>query len=418
METKKEIRELFVEKKNELNQLRHISFKRELTKDEMNREKEIKQQLLSALWPIATSIVKEKLSKYPVTNQQFHEACCAVSIMFRRELKEYDPSMTSPEVYFTYYFELSVDNYIIKSIRTKSLTEEQVAFIFGKTELANFERIKQERPLTHKEREREDFLKSSLFEKIWRYGKKISRQIMEKYMISCDADKDVMQSIAEIFFKQLPKYDPYMTTPTTYFSRYFKQVIDEYVHRDSQHLSQYDAHNVSKVRAAIHSFEARGVKWDEEMLINHTKLSRKVLRNTLYLAHNSKRADVDDCINLDSGIPTPEDACIQSELSALLNQVLMDELTEKERLIFLTRVNLGGSRELPYDTVANMLNMPVRDVKKTLSSILAKLQCNHTLLHIYNGGKQVRDVKLNMQKRIDHETEQSIVDGFASAQTS
>lgn len=97
---------------------------------------------------------------------------------------------------------------------------------------------------------------------------------------------------------------------------------------------------------------------------------------------------------------------------------LFEELTEEERRIFFTRVNLGGNRELPYDTVASVLNMPVRDVKKSLSAILARLQNNETLRHLHHGDRPVQEVTLNMQKKIGKETEKSIYDGYANVHMS
>lgn len=203
METKKEIRELFKEKKTELNQIKRISFERKLTEEEYVRCENVQKQLLQAIWPEAADIIVGKLSGYPVTNEQVCEAQKRVKAIFKRKLWEYDPVMTSPEVYFYYYFELCMDDYIIRVIRKDSMTQEQKLFILGKGELANFVRIKEERPLTPKEKAREDSVKEDLFRSIWKYAKQLSRQIMGKYITCSDAYNDVMQSIAEIFYRQL-----------------------------------------------------------------------------------------------------------------------------------------------------------------------------------------------------------------------
>lgn len=289
------------------------------------------------------------------------------------------------------------------------LTDPQKFFIVGKRELAKFERIKQERPLTKPEHDREDYVKEALLRSIWKYGIQLSRQMMSKYMLPTDAYSDVQQAIAAIFYEKLPNYDPFQSTPTTYFSRYFKQVIDEYIHKDSQRLSQYDAHNVSKVRAAIHYYESQGIKWDESMLMNRTGLSMKVLRNTMYLERNSKQACIDDMFDLESPFPTPEDACIQDEKSRLVNKVLAEDLTEDELRIIRARFNNDSNRPVPFDTMAKKLNIPVRDVKKKFNSIIAKLHNNPTLFYLYNGDKRIRKVSVNLQPKYPDSLEDDIL---------
>lgn len=135
-----------------------------------------------------------------------------------------------------------------------------------------------------------NYTKEQLFGSIVKFGMKTASGMLSKYRLDSDAYMDVQQAQAVIFFEKLPDYDPLKSTPTTYFVRYFKQVISEYLRENTLHLSQYDANNVAKVKRAITYYESHGIMWDEAMLSNRTGLSAKVLRNnTLYIY---KTADV------------------------------------------------------------------------------------------------------------------------------
>ena len=178
-----------------------------------------------------------------------------------------------------------------------SMTEQQVLFYVGMKRIKYLQNAECERPLTFEEEQEIDEIRKLLFESVVRFGIQLAYKRMGKYRKDRDAFQDIQQDLAVIFYEKLPDYDPTKSTPTTYFLRYFNQVITEYILKYSQHMSQYDAHNVSIVRAAIKYFEERGIKWDEPMIVTKTGLSPKVVKNTLRLAANSVMANVDDAID-------------------------------------------------------------------------------------------------------------------------
>lgn len=261
----------------------------------------------------------------------------------------------------------------------KNYTKEQELFYVGKSLLSDYERISMERPLEPFELERIDHVKEQLFGSIVKFGMKTASGMLSKYRLDSDAYMDVQQAQAVIFFEKLPDYDPLKSTPTTYFVRYFKQVISEYLRENTLHLSQYDAKNVAKVKRAIAYYESHGIMWDEAMLSNRTGLSAKVLRNTLYIATNAKRASMDDeekTVNLKSNDITPEEMVLKQEILKELVQVLRQTLTNDEFTFFLVRTNLLGEAELTYQEMADKYGIPLRDVKQMLSSIIGKLNNN------------------------------------------
>ena len=298
----------------------------------------------------------------------------------------------------------------------QTLTKEQKLFLIGKRKLKQYETIEMTRNLTEAEKDQRDFIKQELFGSVVKFGMSEARRRMSKYQTDSDAYTEVQQELAVMFFSMLPRYNPLLTTPTTFYVRYFNQVISEYLLAYSQHLTQYDAHNVTKVRGAIHYFESKGIKWDEPMIVTKTGLSPKVVKNTLSLAANSVRANIDDAINLQSKLPTPEEEYVKNERTNTIMQSLSETLTDEELKFFLLRMNLDGDKELSYQMVADQLGMQVRDVKKKWSAIIAKLNNNKRLQSYSKSSQKVADSTLHLNDKSVDIVENQMLDAFGSAE--
>lgn len=291
-----------------------------------------------------------------------------------------------------------------------NLTEQQKLFLYGKYRLNQFDEILKTRKLTASEMEEMDSIKEQLFGSVVRFGMSEARRRMSKYQIDSDAYTEVQQELAVMFFNMLPKYDPLQTTPTTFYVRYFNQVISEYLLEYSQHLTQYDAHNVTKVRGAIHYFESKGIKWDQPMIVTKTGLSPKVVRNTISIAANSMRANIDDAINVQSKEDTPEGAFLEKEKKEIIMKAIADTLTKEELDFFLFRMNLDEEKELSYQVVADMRGMQVRDVKKKWSAIIAKLNNNKNLQAFNRKPQKVANSRIHMHDKSGEIAENQILD--------
>lgn len=293
-----------------------------------------------------------------------------------------------------------------------NLTKEQKLFLIGKNKLQKFEQIESERSLTAEEEAQRDNIKQELFGAVVKFGMSEARRRMSKYQIDSDAYTEVQQDFAVMFFNMLPRYNPLLTTPTTFYVRYFNQVISEYLLAYSQHLTQYDAHNVTKVRGAIHYFESKGIKWDEPMIVTKTGLSPKVVKNTLGLAANSIRANIDDAINLQSKLPTPEEEFMKNEKTEIIMKSIKDTLTDEEREFFLYRMNLEGNKERSYQEVADAKGMQVRDVKKKWSAIIAKLNNNRSLQSYSRSNQKIKDSVLHLNDNASDILEEQMIEAF------
>lgn len=253
------------------------------------------------------------------------------------------------------------------------MTREQHLFKVGLKKLDRFDKIQKTRELTWQEEQEISKIKEVLFASVRNYGISLVRQMTQKYKLPNDSYSDLCQDLAVIFYDKFRAYNPDLTTPTTYFVRYFKQVISNYLIKNIHKLSQYDAGNVLKVRRAINYYESKGIDWTEEMLSTRTELSLKVVHATLLYSSASNYVQIDDAFDLASHIKTPEEAYTDKETTDTLLHVLKNSLDENELELLLMRVNLDDNKELPYEKIANIKKMSVRDVKRTINGCICKV---------------------------------------------
>lgn len=220
-----------------------------------------------------------------------------------------------------------------------------------------------------------DDIKSCLWGAIRAFAIQQMGKMMGSLRRPNDYYADIIQDMAAIFFERLPYYDPLRATPTTYFVRYFKQVISTYIHKDSQHLTQYDANKIRQVKRALNWLEQCGIrKPSEDLLMTVTGLSRKVVQGTLHLMKVSVQVPIDDeTFSIKSPYDTPEIQCMKSQLSSQLMQDITTLLTEEEERLFLTYMNLNGEKHLTYEALAVKCNISVHQAKRGINTILCKL---------------------------------------------
>ena len=277
----------------------------------------------------------------------------------------------------------------------KRLSFEQGEFLRGKRRL-NYLRNKPISEITERDRLEEDKIRAYLWSIVKRFAMNEAQRKMGMHRLPSDAKQDIEEDMALIFFEKLDSYDPTQSTPTTYFVRYFHQAIHAYLLTDSEHLSQYDAANLRKVRMAIAYYERNGIHWTEEMLANKTGLSVKVVRNTIRLGATTIRSGEDDAVNQASPIPDPESAVIDQEVKNALYRTLEEALTNDELELILDRVNIEGPRETPYTQLASQYGTTVKDITKRVNSILCRLNQNQTLRSYYG-----RDDDVSIGARIE-----------------
>lgn len=110
------------------------------------------------------------------------------------------------------------------------------------------------------------------------------------------------------------------------------------------------------------------MKWTEEMLSNRTGLSAKVLKNTLQIAKNSKRASTDGIEEfLQAKGQMPEEECVEADSLREILVRIEHLLTESEKDLFFLKINSLGNKPLTYTEVASRSGLTVQEVKQIFS---------------------------------------------------
>lgn len=202
---------------------------------------------------------------------------------------------------------------------------------------------------------------------------------------------DVEQDMAVIFFEKLPYYDPLRSTPTTYFVRYFREKISKFIRTHKVHMTQYDTTNARTINAAIAEYSNRGISFTLDMLSTKTGLSQRVIKSTIQHSANAKRANIDDEEKfLHADIPTPEDAYIKSENEHALADAISRNTTELERKLLFMRVNADGRKEMPFDQIAEITGLSIRDVKAIINNAICKLNQDTALQKQFGNHNQYK----------------------------
>lgn len=264
------------------------------------------------------------------------------------------------------------------------MTREQTIFYVGLKKLDYYDELKSQRNLSYREMKEIDTIKAFLFGTVRSYGIDLARKMTQKYRLPNDSFADLCQDMAIIFYEKYRSYDPTRSTPTTYFVRYFKQVISEYLIKNVHKLSQYDANNVLKIRRAIAQYEEMGIQWTEEMLATRTGLSLKVVKSTLFYGYASNYAQIEDALDLQSHFKTPEENLTEKEGQDALIRALLQNTDKEELEFFLLRVNLNGSKERPYEEIAKIKNVSVREVKKKINHLICTINQDRDLVALFS----------------------------------
>lgn len=119
---------------------------------------------------------------------------------------------------------------------SKQLTATQEFFLLGKKQLAYYDKIRETRELTAKEKFEEDKIKDNLFLSVQKYATHLINNYVKRYRIDSDAREEIMGEIKDKFFAKLDSYIPSKTTPVTFFNKDFFEEIRTYINERSQHL--------------------------------------------------------------------------------------------------------------------------------------------------------------------------------------
>lgn len=253
------------------------------------------------------------------------------------------------------------------------MTREQEIFYYGKKIRDYYDIIQRKRALTQEERHILNDVNTRLWNRISGFAYQKVNNMTCNFNISTETREDIRQEVFTVFLDLLSKYNPLRSAPTTFFVFYFTEVIRKYIELYILGYSQYDLKNITSVRKAIATYESKGLSWNEEILVEETGLSLKVLKHTLLLEKNMKNAAIEDAEFLVSKTETPEESFIKTESQESLISAIKRVLTLDEYEFWMTYMNLSGTKKLTFNELSARLGISISTAKKKKRIIQDKL---------------------------------------------
>lgn len=242
---------------------------------------------------------------------------------------------------------------------------------------------------TEEERQLVDKLRQWGWEAIRRFAYDVAHRMLKSYKPSAAKFYDVEIELYKTYCEHIADYNVNKGKPTTFFVRYFRGAIREFILFNYHNINSYDAQNYRKIKKAIEFYELQRIAYTPEMLSTKTGLSVKIINSTLKYIDQSHYANIDDTYKEAGTIDGPETAYLKKEMSNELIDIINNILTDIEKKVFYTCVNLEGAKKLPFDTVAESLNLSLKQVKTIYNSARIHIAENEEFIR-YFGRKQSR----------------------------
>ncbi|MBP0056312.1 hypothetical protein JYQ75_02670 [Anaerobutyricum soehngenii] len=149
------------------------------------------------------------------------------------------------------------------------------------------------------------------------FGLKTAHKMMTSYPATSHHFYDVEIDLYEVYCNKITEYDATKGTPTTFFVRYFRAAIREFILFTWHHLNSYDMQNYREINKTIEFYEQHRIAYTPEMLATKTGMSVKIITSTLKYVEQSHYADIDDATNQRSSIAGPEESYLSDILTHL-----------------------------------------------------------------------------------------------------
>lgn len=225
------------------------------------------------------------------------------------------------------------------------------------------------------------------------FGLKIAHKMMSSYKPTSEQFHDVEVDLYEVYWNKVAEYDSTKGTPTTFFVRYFRGAIREFILFTWHNVNSYDMQNYRKIKDAIEFYEQRRISYTPEMIATRTGMSVKIVTSTLKYIEQSHYVNIDDAGEQPGRIIGPEESYLNKEREELLIDLIDRILPYREKLVYFTRVNLDGDKNMPFEKVAEILDIPLKEVKILFNSAIIRLRKNQEFINSF--GKREPKKKKN-----------------------
>lgn len=213
--------------------------------------------------------------------------------------------------------------------------------------------------------------------------------IRGKYPTQTSHYEDMYHEGVRGIVMHLGEYNPYLATPTTFFSKHILHETQAYYDLMISGTKTHQASQVRKVRRAIRELESRGLPGTIEDIAVLTEMNVEQVEMSLNEIHSSNLYyyDADDTLEpiITEWNVSPEQKYVEKEKKEAL-YLALGRLDELESKIIILHYGLG-CEQISYVDIAKKLNVSLDKVKKSANLALIKLKRDDGISHL-NANRQ------------------------------
>lgn len=223
-----------------------------------------------------------------------------------------------------------------------------------------------------------DFLKqqaiNEMVETLSKYVYSIIRKMFSSYLPKY-LDDLYQEGIVGIL-KNIGKYDPTKSMPTTFFNIYIIGEMNTFIINNVNKTTNYYGHNIIKINKAIKEFEMSNQDYTDADIAEKLKIPIETVINCREIIKNSKDSEYEMSEMLDNStspqIKSPEDLMLEKEKEKILLDAL-NSLDVDEKYIIAGKLGLVNKPKA-YKTLASELGISIDKVKKKYKLGLRKVK--------------------------------------------
>lgn len=298
---------------------------------------------------------------------------------------------------------------------SKKLHQEKCLFEVGLKQLKKLKLKETTEEFTEEDNHVMGFLIENLWNVVYLYGLSLAHSMLSTYPMGPNDYQEVQSELYIAFTENLYNYEPNYTytdkngvtkvteiAPTTYFKPHFRGAIRKYILNKFHNVKQYDANNIRKVKKAIQYYESLGVNYTPLLLSKRTKLSVKVVEQTMEVIVRSQSVNLDDLYDVKGTQQSPEHTYLEKCQFNETLEIIKSKLSPEDLELFLCWANPEERTMRSFETVSGIMNMDSVDVRQNLNRITLALASDPDLKSLSGPGKRKKrkffDTNLHIQE--------------------
>ena len=213
--------------------------------------------------------------------------------------------------------------------------------------------------------------------------------------------EDMVQSAMVGIFREMPKYDPVKSIPSTFFHPHIIHEIQTFIETNVHKTTHHYGHHIKKVKAVMAKFEKEQRPCTPIDISIETGIPTSTIHHCLEILNNQEISmetplDGEDLtlgLSLPSFEKTPEQAYIEKETAETVRKAVRYNLDAQSAKIIEMRFGLSGGEALSPKRISVELGIPLERVNRSISMAVCKLHQDRSMRSLYPDSVRSRFVE-------------------------